>query len=117
MKVSKRQLRRIIREERTHILSEQGSWNAEDTQSPLLDFVQAWNSLGGAVQEQVTNVLASWNEGGHEPDWSDTVYEQNPAAISQADTKLTPLLKDMHWAPAETLMDALEEAMKVINQG
>ncbi len=117
MKVSKKQLRSIIREERSRLLSEQGGWNAETNMSPLLDFAQAWSGLGGAVQEQVVSVLAAWQEGAHEPDWSDAVYEQNPNAIEMAGEKLMPLLRDMNWEPAEELMDALEEALKVINEG
>jgi len=118
MKVSKKRLRSIIREERSRLLSEQGGWNAEfENRSRLLDFAQAWSGLGGAVQEQVVSVLAAWQEGAHEPDWSDAVYEQNPNAIEMAGEKLMPLLRNMNWEPAEELMDALEEALKVINEG
>jgi len=72
MKITKRQLQRLIKEEKRKLLKEQGGWDVE-TGSPLLDFAQAWAGLGGAVQEQVVAVLAAWERGGHEPDWSDTV--------------------------------------------
>ena len=115
MKVSKKRLRSIIREEKSRLLSEQGGWD-EETGSPLIDFAQAWSSLGGAVQEQVTAVLAAWNEGAHEPDWSDAVYQQNPNAIEMAVRKLGPFLRDL-GEEGELVWDALEEAQNVFNQG
>ena len=115
MKVSKKRLRSIIREEKSRLLSEQGGWD-EETGSPLIDFAQAWSSLGGAVQEQVTAVLAAWNEGAHEPDWSDAVYQQNPNAIDMAVQRLGPLLRDL-GEEGELVWDALEEAQKVYSEG
>ena len=116
MKVSKRQLRSIIREERSRLLSEQGGWDAEQQAGPLLSFAQAWTGLGGAVQEQVVSVLNAWNEGGHEPDWSDAVFEQNPNAIDMAVEKLGPFLLEL-GEDGQTLFDALEEAQKVYSEG
>ena len=115
MKVSKRQLRSIIREERSRLLSEQGGWDT-DPGNHLVSFAQAWTGLGGAVQEQVVSVLNAWNEGGHEPDWSDTVHEQNPAAIDMAVQKLGPFLQEL-GEDGQTLWDALEEAQKVYSEG
>ncbi len=96
-------------------LQEQGGWDVE-TGSPLLDFAQAWAGLGGAVQEQVVAVLAAWERGGHEPDWSDTVYEQNPNAIDMAVQRLGPVLRDL-GEHGEYVWDALEEAQLVFSKG
>ena len=105
MKITKRQLKRLIKEEKRKLLKEQGGWEVE-TGSALLDFAQAWAGLGGAVQEQVVAVLAAWNEGGHEPDWSDAVYAQNPNAINMAVQRLGPVLRDL-GEHGEMLWDAI----------
>jgi len=115
VKVSKRQLRSIIREEKSRLLSEQGGWN-DETGSTLIDFAQAWSGLGGAVQEQVVAIVAAWNEGGHEPDWSDAVYEQNPNAIDMAVNRLGQTLHDL-GEEGGLVWDALEEAQKVYSEG
>ena len=116
MKVSKRQLRSIIREEKSRLLSEQGGWDAEQLAGPLISFAKAWTGLGGAVQEQVVAVINAWNDGAHEPDWSNAVHEQNPAAIDMAVEKLGPFLRDL-GEDGLTLWDALEEAQKVYKEG
>ena len=115
MKITKRQLRRIIKEEKRKLLSEQGGWE-QQTGSMLIDFAQAWASLGGAVQEQVVAVLAAWNEGAHEPDWSDAVHQQNPNAIDMAVQRLGPVLRDL-GEHGEYVWDALEEAQLVFSKG
>mgnify|MGYP003629475907 CR=1 FL=1 len=115
MKVSKRQLRSIIREERSRLLSEQGGRDV-DPGNYLVSFAKAWSALGAAVQEQVVAILVEWNEGAHEPDWAETVYEQNPAAIDMAQQRLGPFLSDL-GEDGETLADALEEAQKIYREG
>jgi hypothetical protein len=115
MRVTKNQLKRLIREEHGRLLQEQGGWDV-DPGNHLVSFAKAWAGLGGAVQEQVVAVLAAWNEGAHEPDWSDAVYEQNPNAIDMAQQRLGPFLRDL-GEEGETLWDALEEAQKVYRQG
>mgnify|MGYP003660681246 CR=1 FL=1 len=119
MKITKRQLRRIIKEEKRKLIKEQYGQTV-DPGNHLLSFANAWAGLGAAVQEQVTAILVAWNEGGHEPDWSMTVYEQNPAAIDMAVQKLIPFLRSSNrdlGQDGETLLDALEEAQKIYRQG
>ena len=116
MKITKNQLKRLIREERELLLKEQGGWGDVETGSALIDFAQAWSGLGGAVQEQVVAVLAAWERGGHEPDWSDTVYQQNPNAIDMAQRNLGPFLRDL-GEDGEYIADALEEAQAVYRAG
>ena len=108
-------LRRIIKEEARKLLNEQYGQDV-DPGNHLISFANAWAGLGDAVQEQVTSVLVSWNEGGHEPDWSMTVYEQNPAAIAMAQQKLGPFLGDL-GKDGGALADALEEAQKIYREG
>ena len=115
MKITKLQIRKLIKEEKQKLLHEQGGWE-QQTGSMLLDFAQAWASLGGAVQEQVVAVLGAWERGGHEPDWSETVYEQNPNAIDIAVQRLGPFLRDL-GEEGEYLWDALEEAQKIYREG
>ncbi len=115
MKVSRRQLKRIIREEKQKLLSEQGGWDV-DPSNHLVSFAKAWSGLGSAVQEQVLAILVAWNEGGHEPNWSETVYEQNPNAIDMAIQRLGPFLRYL-GEDGETLWDALEEAELIYKQG
>jgi hypothetical protein len=116
MRVTKNQLKRLIREERERLIKEQGGWSNDETRSALIDFAQAWAGLGSAVQEQVVAVLAEWDRGGHEPDWSETVYEQNPNAIDMAVQRLGPILRDL-GEPGEYIWDALEEAQAVYRRG
>ena len=115
MKITKRQLRRIIKEEKQKLLAEQGGWE-DESGSMLLDFAKAWAGLGGAVQEQVVAVLTAWSDGAHEPAWSEAVYEQNPNAIDMAVQRLGPFLRDL-GEEGELLWDALEEAQKIYRQG
>ena len=117
MRIAKRQLRRIIKEEKRKLLSEQGGWGDEEEHgSSLIYFAQAWTGLGGAVQEQVVAILAAWERGGHEPDWAETVYEQNPNAIDMAVERLGSSLRDL-GEEGEYIWDALEEAQKIYRQG
>ena len=115
MKITKRQLKRIIKEEKQKLLAEQGGWE-DESGSMLLDFAQAWAGLGGAVQEQVAAVLTAWSDGAHEPAWSEAVYEQNPAAIDMAVQRLGPFLRNL-GEDGEFLWDALEEAQVIYRQG
>ena len=115
VRITKRQLSRIIKEEKRKLLNEQYGQDV-DPGNYLVSFAKAWAGLGGAVQEQVVAILIEWNEGAHEPDWAETVYEQNPAAIDMAQQKLGPFLSDL-GEDGETLADALEEAQKIYREG
>jgi len=115
MKTTKRQLRRIIKEEKRKLTTE-AFGQFQETEDPVLNFAQSWAGLGSAVQDQVLAIAVAWQEGGHEPDWSDAVYEQNPAAIEMASQKLVPSLNKM-GSDADFLLDMLEEAMLIYEQG
>jgi hypothetical protein len=120
MKITKRQLRRIIKEEKQKLLKEQFGSMVE-TGSGLIEFAQAYSGLGNAVQEQFSAIVSEWNNNGaHEPDWSDTVYEQNPNAIDMVEQRLTSVLKHLAREGSEDagmLLDVIEEAQKIYRQG
>jgi hypothetical protein len=117
MRLSKRRIKRIVLEEQYKLLREQ--WGSGDAPSPLIEFAQAWAGLGGAVQEQVSELLAAWIQtGGNGDDWIDVVYEQNPNAIDMAWDRLVRPLKSMEsYGDSTDLLDALEEAVAIFRQG
>jgi len=120
MKITKRQLRRIIKEEKQKLIKEQFGSTIE-TGSSLIEFAQAYSGLGSAVQEQFSELVSEWNNNGaHEPDWSETVYEQNPNAIDIVEQRLTSVLRNLDRDGSEDagmLLDVIEEAQKIYRQG
>jgi|TARA_R110001583_G_scaffold46283_2_gene145354 hypothetical protein len=120
MRITKRQLKRIIKEEKSKILNEQFGSMVE-TGSDLIEFAQAYSGLGSAVQEQFSALVSEWNNNGaHEPDWSETVYEQNPNAIDIVEQRLTSVLMSLARDGSEDagmLLDVIEEAQKIYRQG
>ena len=119
MKITKRQLRRIIKEEKQRLLSEFYGDNIE-TGSDLIDFAQAYAGLGNAVQEQVNVVVAEYiNGGGPGSDrFQNVVYEQNPNAIDMAMDKLGRVLRYKGLGEeGEFILEALEDAQKIFLQG
>ena len=123
MKITKRQLRRIIKEEKRKLLSEQGSaWGSgagpHTSDYAMLDFAEAWASIGPQIKEQVLEVLHSYGEGGHDPEWTETVMMQNPAAIESALRTLGPSLNKMKDTNDEAfdIYSGLEGALEVIEE-
>ena len=82
MKVTKKQLKRIIKEERSRLLKEQ--WGQVDSGSPLIDFAQAWAGLGGVVQDQVSAIIAAYHNSGGVGDqrFNEAVYDRTPALLT-----------------------------------
>ena len=115
MKITKRQLRRIIKEEKAKLLKEYGAMNKE-IQSALLQFAQAYAGLGNAVQEQLIDLVNAHVEGRIE----DAVYEMNPNALDMAFERLQHLLSDLARAGSEDamdMMDAMETAAEIFAEG
>ena len=115
MKITKRQLRRIIKEEKAKLLKEYGAMNKE-IQSALLQFAQAYAGLGNAVQEQLIDLVNAHVEGRIE----DAVYEMNPNALDMAFERLQHLLSDLARAGSEDamdMMDAMEAAAEIFAEG
>jgi len=98
------------------ILQEQWGDSVE-TGSDLIEFAKAYSGLGNAVQQQVESLCNAWFlQGGHEPEWSEAVYEQNPNAIDMAIQRLTPGLRFLAREgveEAESFLGMFEEAKLV----
>ena len=112
MKITKRQLRRIIKEEKARILSEM--YGSQEVMSPLIEFAQAFAGLGGAVSEQVITIVNGYIENNQE-----SVYEVNPNALDMAMERLRYPLQTLGQSnpDAEEVMEALEWAQSIFEQG
>ena len=115
MKISKRQLRRIIKEEKSKILKEQRSGAGADfeTGSILVEFAQQYASLGSAVQEQLNEVVKVYLvDGGFPEELEDAIMQQNPAALERAVGQLRRTVSQMDsegFEEAGDLMNLFEE--------
>ena len=111
MKITNKQLRRIIREEKQKLLKEYGAANME-VMSPLVQFAQAYSGLGDAIQSQMIELVNAHVEGRLE----DAVYEINPNALSVAFQRLQHPLSALARAGSEDamdMMDAMEQANEI----
>jgi hypothetical protein len=122
MKVTKRQLRKIIREEKSRLVSEQNVWDRGESASALLTFGKAYAGLGAAVQEQTDAIVEAYLAGGAREDdpnqhFLEAVYEQNPNAIEAAYNTLRGPLQSLGSIDASDVIGALDEAMEIIRQG
>lgn len=109
MRITKNQLRRIIKEEHQKLLKEYGGMTSE-IMSPLVQFGQAYASLGGAVQEQIVDVVNAHIEGRIED------VEVNPNALDMVFQRLQQPLSALARAGSEDameMMDALEAAAEM----
>ncbi len=123
MKITKRQLRRIIREEKGRLLKEFGP-RGTDGASPLLDFAHAYAKLGGAIQEQVEKVVtAHINHGGESDEFQWAVYDQSSGGLRKAMDDLHNPLKALTENsprgsdPAYDVREALSNAVSVYDEG
>ena len=109
MKITKRQLRRIIKEEKSKLLKEYGAM-VKEVMNPMVAFAQAWSGLGDAIQEQMIDLINGHAEGRLE----DAVYEINPNAFKLAAERLTGPLRMMSGDDAEDLKDTMEQVETMI---
>jgi len=109
MKITKRQLRRIIKEEKTKVLQEYGAMSKESL-NPTIAFAQAWSGLGDAIQEQMIDLVNAHVEGRLE----DAIYEINPNAFERAQERLTIPLRMMDGEDADELQDMMEQVSQAI---
>ena len=116
MKITKNQLKRIIREERQKLLKEQFGAMNKEAMNPLIAFAQAYAGLGNAIQSQLIDLVNAHAEGRVE----DAVYEMNPNALDRAferlNLPLTALAREGS-DDAMDMMDALEAAAEIFAQG
>ena len=115
MKITKRQLRRIIKEEKANILKEQRSGAGADfeTGSILVEFAQQYAALGSAIQEQLNEVIKVYLvDGGFPEELEDAIMQQNPAALERAVGQLRRTVSQMDdegFEEASDLMNLFEE--------
>jgi hypothetical protein len=116
MKITRKQLKQLIKEETRSLLSE-ASWS-DETGSDLLDFAKAYASLGGAVQEQVDSIVSAYYRHGLESqEFEEAVYEVNPNAIEIAIGRMGRATRYLGTDGAEDFMTVLETAQKIYMQG
>jgi hypothetical protein len=109
MKITKRQLKRIIKEEKIKVLQEYGAMSMESL-NPTIAFAQAWAGLGDAIQEQMINLVNAYVEGRLEEE----IHEINPNAFERAQDRLTTPLRMMDGPDADELQDMMEQVSQVI---
>ena len=115
MKITKKQLKRIIKEEKREILKEQRAGGAADfeTGSILVEFAQQYTALGGAIQEQLNEVIKVYLVDGGMPDeLEDAIMQQNPAALERGVRQLRRTVSQMAsegYEEAGDLMNLFEE--------
>lgn len=115
MKITKRQLRSIIKEEKQEILKEQRSGAGADfeTGSTLVEFAQQYAALGTAIQEQLNEVIKVYLvDGGFPEELEDAIMQQNPAALERAVRQLRRTVSQMEregFEEASDLMNLFEE--------
>ena len=109
MRITKNQLRRIIKEEKTKILKEFGA-GSKEVMNPLVEFSQAWSGLGDAVQSQMIDLINAYVQN----ELEDAVYEINPNAFELAAERLTRPLRMMTGDDAEDLKDMMEQVETMI---
>ena len=121
MKITKRPLRRIIKEERQKLLKEHGAMNessmspAQPQASTLDAFAHAYLSLGDAVQSQLIELVDAHNDGRLE----DGAYELSPEALDLAFQKLQRPLSALAREgskDAMNMMNAMEAAAEIFAQ-
>jgi hypothetical protein len=112
MKITKRQLKRLIKEERSKLLKEFGAMDKE-AMSPLIQFSQAWSGLGDAIQSQMIDLINGYIE-----NREDVVYDINPNAFEQAQRRLQyPLMTLGESNPdAEEVIEAMEWAQGIMER-
>jgi hypothetical protein len=115
MKITNRQLKKIIKEEKQKLLIEFGP-QGTDGASPLLDFATAYSRLGSAVQEQVEDVVKAWITGGPDsPEYEDAVMNTNPNALVVARDQLTRPGR-MLGGEAEDILNTLDVALQMFGE-
>tara|TARA_R110002126_G_scaffold69066_3_gene174772 strand:+ start:888 stop:1295 length:408 start_codon:yes stop_codon:yes gene_type:complete len=116
MKITKTQLKNLIKEEMTRV-SESFGMQIE-TGSELIEFAKAYSSLGNAVQEQVDSIVSAYYNNGEDSDgFKEAVYEANPNAISLAFERLARPLRVLEGKESDVILKALEMAQEIYMQG
>ena len=116
MKITKTQLRQIIKEERQKLLAEQHGYDADNA---LIEFANTFARMDRTMQEQVTSLIEPWVETGSEPgaldeEFVDAVMQLNPRIIEGAVRMLVGpldlLLRAGENDDARAMLDILQAA-------
>jgi len=115
MKIAKRQLKKIIKEEKQKLLREFGP-RGTDGASPLLDFATEYSRLGSAIQEQVEEIVKAWFiYGPDSPEFEDAVINANPNALVSAQERLTRPGR-LLGGEAEDVLNVLDVALQIFGE-
>ena len=109
MKITKRQLRRIIKEEKRKLLNE-GIY--EGASGPLVTLCQAWSRMGNeSLQGSVAGFIAADAEGKFEELFKrgDVTFH----AIDMAHKYLVPALEAVNDPEAKAMLDTIAKALKL----
>tara|TARA_Y100001972_G_C7464630_1_gene236948 strand:- start:199 stop:588 length:390 start_codon:yes stop_codon:yes gene_type:complete len=115
MRITKKQLRRIIKEERQKLIKEQGAMDKEAL-SPLIAFAQAYAGLGGAIQSQLIDLANAHIESRSE----DLIDAMSRGALDISFRRLQRPLAALAREGSDDamdMMDALEAAAEIFAQG
>ena len=104
MKITRGQLRRIIKEERVK-LNEQAGGRAT---GPLITLCQAWSAMGNsALQDAAADLITADNEGKFEEHMETVTYH----VIDMMDKRLTPVLEAVNDPEAKGILDTIDKAL------
>ena len=118
MKITKRQLRQIIKEEKQKLNEEEkyardrAIANASISGGPLVTLCQAWSKMGNeSLQRSVAKFVAADNEGKLEELFKrgDVTFH----AIEAADKHLVPALEAVNDPEAKAMLDTIAKALKL----
>jgi len=124
MKITKKRLRKIIKEEKAKLLQEK--WQGmgdESSGSALIHFAKAYASMGRQVQEQVEAITRAYFDNFPEKgfvaqeeiyanaEFEDVAMQQNPAAIEAALSALGNT--SLHGLDANEELLQIDEALEV----
>jgi len=116
MKITKTQLKNLIKEELSRV--DEMYQSQVESGSELIEFAKAFSSLGSAVQEQVSQLIGAYYHLGEESvGFIESVYELNPNAISLAFERLARPLRVLEGKESDDILEALEMAQKIYMQG
>ena len=124
MKITKRQLRRIIKEEKVRLLKEKwGGIGGESSGSALIHFAKAYASMGPQAQEQMGAITSAYfrlfpaegfvsqEEIYANPEFKDVAMQQNPTIIEVALSALGNT--NLHGLDANEELLQMDDALEV----
>ena len=116
MKITKTQLKNLIKEELSRV--DEMYQSQVESGSELIEFAKAFTSLGGSVQEQLLQLVSAYYHLGEESDgFAETVYELNPNAVEMMFQRLGPKLRMLEDPESDDILEAIEKAKYIFMTG